>query len=153
MLDIGFGLVEIGSITPKPQPGNPKPRVFRLVEDEAIINRYGFNSDGHDAVLETLRERKRRHKAYGKLDWNKSHRDGRLLGINLGKNKTSPEDDVSDFVKGVRRFGTLADYLVVNVSSPNTPGLRSMQRKEILVNLLKQASRHTWIKYSILIIL
>ncbi|RKP08042.1 mitochondrial Dihydroorotate dehydrogenase, partial [Thamnocephalis sphaerospora] len=138
MLGFGFGSVEIGSVTPKPQPGNPKPRVFRLVEDEAVINRYGFNSQGHEEVLENLRARKRRHQAYGKIDWNRSHQEGRLLGINLGKNKTSSEDSVDDFVLGVRQFGAHADYLVVNVSSPNTPGLRSMQRKDILVNLLRK---------------
>ncbi len=98
----GFGFVEVGSVTPRPQPGNDRPRVFRLNEDEAVINRYGFNSDGHDAVrgrMETLRA-------------------GNTLcpvGVNLGKNKTS-EDAVGDYAAGVRTFGPLADYLVINVS-------------------------------------
>ncbi|KAI8049480.1 Dihydroorotate dehydrogenase-domain-containing protein [Syncephalis plumigaleata] len=141
MFNLGFGTVEIGSVTPEPQPGNPKPRVFRLTEDNAIINRYGFNSQGHQAVLEHLRTRKRHHRAYGKLDTYRSFYEQRLLGINLGKNKTSPEDSGHDFVLGVQRLGHLADYLVVNVSSPNTPGLRGMQRKDVLFNLLQEVKQ------------
>jgi dihydroorotate dehydrogenase len=124
LLRVGFGFVEIGSVTPEPQDGNPKPRVFRLVADEAIINRYGFNSDGHkvvyDRLLQTLQ---------------KKERPKGLLGINLGKNKTS-ENAVEDYVKGIELFGPIADYLVINVSSPNTPGLRSMQSKDHLYTLL-----------------
>ena len=125
LADIGFGFVEIGSVTPEPQPGNPKPRVFRLADDGGVINRYGFNSDGHDAVLARV-------KAFRDSD-PKSERV--LLGVNLGKNKTSP-DAVGDYVKGVKKFGSYADYLVINVSSPNTPGLRDMQGKKALSELI-----------------
>jgi len=125
LLTMGFGFVEVGSVTPEPQPGNAKPRVFRLTGDEAVINRYGFNSDGHDAVYERLSQRKH----------SQNDKDSGLLGINLGKNKESP-DAVNDYVKGVEKFGNIADYLVVNVSSPNTPGLRDMQKQEVLANLL-----------------
>ncbi|XP_063698022.1 dihydroorotate dehydrogenase (quinone), mitochondrial [Culicoides brevitarsis] len=124
LLDLGFGFVEIGSVTPLPQPGNDKPRVFRLNEDKAIINRYGFNSDGHDVVFERMKDIRAKNDLQG------------LIGVNLGKNKTS-EDPVEDYVKGVKKFAGVADYLVVNVSSPNTPGLRDMQHKDILYNLLK----------------
>mmetsp|Transcript_27415 Transcript_27415/g.68790 ORF Transcript_27415/g.68790 Transcript_27415/m.68790 type:complete len:449 (+) Transcript_27415:1248-2594(+) len=115
LLNAGFAFVEIGSVTPRPQPGNPKPRVFRLPEDKAVINRYGFNSDGVEAVATRLARRD----------------DGRpvapgVLGVNLGKNKTS-EDAAADYAYGVRHLAQFADYLVINVSSPNTPGLRSLQ--------------------------
>lgn len=120
---IGFGFVEIGSVTPEPQPGNPTPRVFRLNADQAIINRYGFNSEGHKVVFERLNELKKDNKYKG------------ILGINLGKNKTSP-NALDDYVKGVNTFGPIADYLVINVSSPNTPGLRDLQGKQDLENLL-----------------
>lgn len=119
---IGFGFIEIGSVTPEPQPGNPKPRVFRLKEDKAIINRYGFNSEGHDAVYNRLKDRV-------------TEQDNCLLGINLGKNKSST-DPISDYTQGVEKFSRLADYLVVNISSPNTPGLRDLQAKQKLQNLL-----------------
>lgn len=121
---LGFGFVEIGSVTPEPQPGNPLPRVFRLTNDEAIINRYGFNSEGHRIVFERLNELR-----------NMRGFDG-VLGVNLGKNKTS-ESPISDYVNGVKLFGPIADYLVVNVSSPNTPGLRDLQGKSELEQLLK----------------
>jgi len=123
--DIGFGFIEIGSITPLSQEGNPKPRVFRLSEDEAVINRYGFNSEGHQAVYERIK----------KLRENPDFKA--VLGINLGKNKTS-KNAVGDYVLGVEKFGALADYLVINVSSPNTPGLRSMQGKEELTSLITE---------------
>ncbi|KAK3857283.1 hypothetical protein Pcinc_036462 [Petrolisthes cinctipes] len=121
---MGFGFVEVGSVTPQPQPGNPKPRVFRLTQDQAIINRYGFNSDGHDAVYERL-----------------SHlpppgQRQAVLGINLGKNKTS-QDALVDYTAGVHKFGPIADYLVINISSPNTPGLRDLQQRQELEKLLK----------------
>lgn len=122
---LGFGFVEIGSVTPEPQPGNPKPRVFRLNEDKAIVNRYGFNSEGHDVVYERIQ---------------KLRKDGDLkvtLGINLGRNKTS-QDNIEDYVQGIRKFSALADYLVVNISSPNTPGLRTMQNKSTLQSLLTE---------------
>lgn len=124
LFGIGFSWVEVGSVTPLPQPGNPKPRLFRLPEDRAIINRYGFNSDGHAAVLARLRIREM-----------KSIQNKGVLAVNLGKNKTG--DDVQDFVAGVRAFGNHADALVVNVSSPNTPGLRDLQKEEKLGHLLK----------------
>lgn len=119
---IGFGFIEIGSVTPEPQPGNPKPRVFRLKEDKAVINRYGFNSEGHEAVYNRLKDRV-------------TEQDNCLLGINLGKNKSST-DPISDYTQGVEKFSRVADYLVVNISSPNTPGLRDLQGKQKLQNLL-----------------
>ncbi|KAJ3907295.1 Dihydroorotate dehydrogenase-domain-containing protein [Lentinula edodes] len=126
--------VEIGSITPKPQPGNPKPRVFRLPEDNAIINRYGFPSQGHATVLSRVRARLPK---FLTGEENKaSLRDGSLLAVNLGKNKESPADSIDDFVAGVRTFGPFSDVLVVNVSSPNTPGLRGLQNKASLEALL-----------------
>lgn len=119
ILGIGFGLTEIGTVTPRPQSGNPKPRLFRLTEDAAVINRMGFNNDGIEAVLPRLQ---------GK-------RSG-ILGINIGKNKDSA-DAGEDYVKGAAAFAPLADYLVVNVSSPNTPGLRDLQRREPLLALAR----------------
>ncbi|XP_037672180.1 dihydroorotate dehydrogenase (quinone), mitochondrial [Choloepus didactylus] len=124
---MGFGFVEIGSVTPKPQEGNPRPRVFRLPEDHAIINRYGFNSHGLSVVEHRLRARQQKQ--------TKLTEDGLPLGVNLGKNKTSV-DAAADYVEGVRVLGPLADYLVVNVSSPNTAGLRSLQGKAELRCLL-----------------
>ena len=124
--DIGFGFIEVGSVTPKPQPGNSKPRVFRLPEDQAVINRYGFNSEGHQVVYERLNH----------IKINESC--DRIVGVNLGKNKTS-EDPVGDYVVGIKKLGPVADYLVINVSSPNTPGLRAMQSKDVLKKLLKSA--------------
>jgi len=119
MLDIGFGFVEVGTVTPRPQPGNPKPRVFRLEEDRAIVNRMGFNNGGLDAATARLRRR---------------HRTG-IVGVNLGKNRDSV-DAAADYAEGIRRTAGLADYLVVNVSSPNTPGLRDLQRRAALETLL-----------------
>nr|KAF6318390.1 dihydroorotate dehydrogenase (quinone) [Pipistrellus kuhlii] len=124
---MGFGFVEIGSVTPKPQEGNPRPRVFRLPEDQAVINRYGFNSHGLSAVEHRLRARQQTQARLTE--------GGLPLGINLGKNKTSA-DAASDYAEGVRVLGPLADYLVVNVSSPNTAGLRSLQGKDELRHLL-----------------
>ncbi|XP_045842865.1 dihydroorotate dehydrogenase (quinone), mitochondrial [Meles meles] len=124
---MGFGFVEIGSVTPKPQEGNPRPRVFRLPEDQAIINRYGFNSHGLSVVEHRLRARQEKQ---ARLTG-----EGLPLGINLGKNKTSV-DAAADYAEGVRVLGPLADYLVVNVSSPNTAGLRSLQGKAELRHLL-----------------
>lgn len=124
---MGFGFVEVGSITPKPQEGNPKPRVFRLTTDQAIVNRYGFNSCGLSEVQQRLlaRDPIQREKTQA----------GHPLGINLGKNKVS-QDAAADYQEGVRELGPLADYLVVNVSSPNTPGLRNLQGKAELRQLL-----------------
>ncbi|KAJ4470450.1 Dihydroorotate dehydrogenase-domain-containing protein [Lentinula aciculospora] len=134
LFDLGFSWVEIGSITPKPQSGNPQPRVFRLPEDNAIINRYGFPSQGHASVLSRVRARLPTFFAGDQS--NASLRDGSLLAVNLGKNKESPADSIEDFVAGVRTFGPYSDVLVVNVSSPNTPGLRGLQNKASLESLL-----------------
>jgi dihydroorotate dehydrogenase len=119
-LALGFGFVEIGSVTPLPQDGNQKPRLFRLMEDKAVINRMGFNNEGHDAVA-------RRLERLGK-------RRG-IIGVNIGANKDSA-DRIADYVAGYRRFATLADYVTVNISSPNTPGLRKLQGKDELDALL-----------------
>ncbi|MBL4615692.1 MAG: quinone-dependent dihydroorotate dehydrogenase [Magnetovibrio sp.] len=122
MLAQGFGFVEVGSITPRPQPGNPKPRLFRLERDQAVINRMGFNSEGHDASIARLQNRDR----------------GRgIVGVNLGKNKDT-EDAAADYEIGARNFGTLADFMVINISSPNTPGLRALQGPEPLRELLSR---------------
>ncbi|XP_031132426.1 dihydroorotate dehydrogenase (quinone), mitochondrial isoform X1 [Sander lucioperca] len=125
---VGFGFVEVGTITPKPQEGNPKPRVFRLTTDHAIINRYGFNSCG-------LVEAQQRLKSRGDTQKQQSEA-GLPLGINLGKNKLS-QNAGADYLEGVRVLGPLADYLVVNISSPNTPGLRDLQGKVELRKLLQ----------------
>ncbi|KAI8816642.1 uncharacterized protein EV422DRAFT_501048 [Fimicolochytrium jonesii] len=139
---LGFSTVEIGSVTPLPQPGNPQPRMFRLSQDKAVINRYGFNSEGVDVVEARLAARYRKHqRKYGLPDNEmaslpKSLIQGKMLGVNLGKNKTSKEGDNSDYVVGVERLGRWADYVVVNVSSPNTPGLRRLQGREMVGGLL-----------------
>lgn len=122
MLAQGFGFVEVGSITPEAQPGNPKPRLFRLEEDLAVINRMGFNSEGHAAAMARL---ERRDRAAG------------IVGVNLGKNKLT-EDAAADYETGARNFAALADFLVINVSSPNTPGLRALQGPEALRELLNR---------------
>lgn len=119
ILGLGFGFVEVGTITPKPQPGNPKPRLFRLKEDHAVINRMGFNSGGQEAALERLRKRERRG----------------IVGVNIGANKDSA-DRIEDYAEGVRTMSPVADYLTVNISSPNTPGLRNLQAGGELVELL-----------------
>lgn len=124
MLDQGFGFVEAGTVTPLPQPGNPKPRVFRLARDRAVINRLGFNSAGADAVARNL----------GRIGRRGAKRQG-PFGVNLGKNATSA-DAARDYAAGARAFAGLADYLVVNVSSPNTPGLRALQSRDALAALL-----------------
>jgi len=139
LFNLGFGWVEVGSVTPRPQPGNPTPRVFRLLEDKAIINRYGFPSKGASFVLSRLQARYRGPDSVAER--NRSLRPGRVLSINLGKNKSSPPDSLSDFLFGVRTFGPLADVLVVNVSSPNTPGLRSLQSRGMLIELLGAVKR------------
>jgi dihydroorotate dehydrogenase len=124
---LGFGHIEIGTVTPHPQEGNPKPRVFRLVEDRAVINRMGFPGRGADYVAKQLKKKKTRNP---------------ILGINLGKNKDTPlEDATGDYVTLLRRFMPLADYLAINVSSPNTVGLRRLQGGEMLEVLLKEIAR------------
>ena len=120
----GFGHVEVGTITPRPQPGNPRPRVFRLLEDRAVINRYGFNSEGLDTVRARIE----------KLGERPSERSG-VLGINVGANKETA-DFAADYVRGAKALVPLADYLTVNVSSPNTPGLRALQGAEPLADLV-----------------
>jgi dihydroorotate dehydrogenase len=121
---LGFGAIEIGSVTPRPQPGNPRPRLFRLPEDRAVINRMGFNSAGHDAVFRRLARYRDR-----------AGRGGPVIGVNLGKNRDST-DAGEDYALGIARFAELADYLVVNISSPNAPGLRRLQAAEPLRALL-----------------
>ena len=123
MLRFGFGFVEAGTVTPLPQAGNPKPRLFRLVEDRAVVNRFGFNNRGLDAYAARLKAR-RRAGAAG------------IVGANVGKNKDQA-DAVADYVAGIERVAPLADYLVVNVSSPNTPGLRDLQRRGPLLELAR----------------
>jgi dihydroorotate dehydrogenase len=119
MLSLGFGFVEVGSTTPLPQVGNPKPRLFRLPEDEAVINRMGFNNKGHEAMHRSLMNRTR----------------GGIVGVNLGANRDSA-DRLADYSKGVEQFAAVADYLTINISSPNTPGLRGLQSRDELTLLL-----------------
>lgn len=119
-LGLGFGFVEVGGVTPLPQPGNPRPRVFRLLEDEAVINRYGLNSEGMEAVAKRLEGRRRRNG---------------LVGVNLGANKESA-DRAADYATLARRLAPLADFLTINVSSPNTPGLRDLQAESALDDLV-----------------
>lgn len=120
---LGFGFIEIGTVTPRPQPGNPQPRLFRLPEDKAIINRMGFNNDGAKAAADRLRRRNERI----------------VIGGNIGKNKdTANEDALSDYEAGFRALYDEVDYFVVNVSSPNTPGLRALQDKEPLMHILNR---------------
>ena len=137
MREIGFGFVEIGSVTPKPQDGNPKPRVFRLRELQAVINRYGFNSEGFDRAKERLdKEKKRVDTLLEKSD------DGIVVapvGVNLGKNKTTPESEAAkSYALGAKELGPYADYLVINVSSPNTPGLRDLQKGSSLFKIMRE---------------
>jgi dihydroorotate dehydrogenase len=123
LLRLGFGFVEVGTVTPKPQGGNPRPRLFRLERDEAVINRFGFNSDGAETVLRRLAVR--------------AHFGG-IVGVNVGANKDSG-DRTADYVKLIETFAPVASYFTVNVSSPNTPGLRNLQQAEMLDDLLARA--------------
>jgi dihydroorotate dehydrogenase len=123
MLRLGFGFVEVGSVTPRPQPGNPRPRIFRLAADGAVINRLGFNSAGLDAAVANLRQR--------------AARRGGIVGANLGMNRDSA-DAGADYAAGAAALAPLADYLVVNVSSPNTPGLRALQQAAVLQVLVER---------------
>ena len=118
LLAHGFGFVEVGTITPKPQAGNPRPRLFRLPGDQALINRFGFNNDGIDICAERLSARK----------------PGGILGINIGANKDSA-DRIADYVLGIAAFQRFAGYFTVNISSPNTPGLRALQTRDALMSL------------------
>jgi dihydroorotate dehydrogenase len=120
--ELGFGFIEIGTVTPLPQPGNEKPRMFRLPQDQGLINRMGFNNQGVDVVAARLKH---------------VNRKGLIIGGNIGKNKITPnEDAVSDYIKCFDRLFDVVDYFVVNVSSPNTPGLRELQEKEPLKHIL-----------------
>ena len=139
---LGFGHIEVGTVTPNPQEGNPKPRVFRLVEDEAVINRLGFPGKGADYVAMSLRAAQRRSKLpangnmHGKRTGSPLGNDT-IIGLNLGKNKDTPlEDAADDYLSLIRKFGPLADYLTINISSPNTVGLRRLQGRAMLENLL-----------------
>jgi dihydroorotate dehydrogenase len=117
---MGFGMVEVGTVTPLPQPGNAKPRLFRVAAADGVVNRMGFNNDGHDEVFRRLN----------------GVRVPSVLGVNIGANKTTA-DFTSDYAKGVARFARIADYLTVNISSPNTPGLRDLQHEDALKRLLQ----------------
>jgi dihydroorotate dehydrogenase len=131
LLRLGFGFVEIGTITPLPQPGNPRPRLFRLDEDGGVINRLGFNSQGADAALGRLAARV----APSGPAAGGAGPGGGIVGINVGANKESP-DRIADYVGLLERFAPVASYVAVNVSSPNTPGLRTMQQATVLDDLL-----------------
>ena len=121
MLRLGFGFVEVGTLTPRPQSGNARPRLFRLSEDGAVINRFGFNNEGYD-------------RAQARLE----RRPAGLIGVNVGANKDAA-DRIADYALGVKTFASVADYLAINVSSPNTPGLRDLQRREALDDLVARA--------------
>lgn len=124
LLSLGFGFVEIGTVTPRPQAGNPKPRMFRLPEHEAVINRLGFNNLGVDALVHNLERARRKHG---------------LVGVNIGKNKDTPnEDAVKDYLYCLERVYPLADYVTVNISSPNTQGLRDLQQEATLWALVSE---------------
>ena len=138
---LGFGFVEIGTVTPKPQDGNDKPRLFRLPKDKAIINRMGFNNDGVKLVAERLKEWQRKYEVRSKkYDDNsrlKPHHSRLIIGGNIGKNKITPNEDAwKDYEICFNELYEYVDYFVVNVSSPNTPGLRELQEKDSLRKIL-----------------
>jgi dihydroorotate dehydrogenase len=119
---LGFGFIEVGTVTNEAQPGNPKPRIFRLPSDRALINRLGFNNDGADAVAGNLR----------------GHRPNCILGVNIGKSRSvAVEEAIPDYLASFEKVFSVADYVTINVSSPNTPNLRELQRRELLEDLLK----------------
>ncbi|MDP5342634.1 MAG: quinone-dependent dihydroorotate dehydrogenase [Litorivicinaceae bacterium] len=119
---LGFGHIEVGTVTPRPQPGNPKPRLFRLTDDQALINRFGFNNDGVDALVARL----------------VAHPYAGVLGVNIGKNKDTPnESAVEDYLCCLRAVACVADYVTINVSSPNTPGLRDLSSADAIMDLLQ----------------
>jgi dihydroorotate dehydrogenase len=125
MSALGFGFIEIGTVTPKPQPGNPKKRLFRLKKDKALINRMGFNNKGVEAAIQALK-----------------HKGDIIVGGNIGKNKTTPnENAVEDYEICFKALFDVVDYFVVNVSSPNTPDLRALQDKKPLLNILKRLQK------------
>src|SRR5690606_20041999 len=122
LLALGFGFVEIGTVTPEPQQGNPKPRMFRLPQHRAVINRLGFNNDGIEALVGNV---------------GRARRKGGLLGINIGKNKTTPNESAeADYLFCLERVYAMADYITVNISSPNTAGLRELQEEQALRRLV-----------------
>lgn len=123
LTDFGFGFVEVGTLTPRPQKGNPKPRLFRMSDANGIINRMGFNNCGHRTAKKRLLSRTPRNKG--------------TLGVNIGANKDS-RDFIADYVRGIKNFGDVADYFTVNISSPNTPGLRDLQQGKALHELLSK---------------
>ena len=123
---LGFGSVEIGTVTPLPQPGNPKPRVFRLPEDNAFINRYGFNSHGMEVVASRLSQ------------WRKNRLEGQIIGANIGANKAS-ENKLKDYYIACLRLAELVDYITINISSPNTSGIRDLQKLAHLKKIIKYA--------------
>ena len=128
ILSSGFGFTEVGTVTPKPQEGNPKPRVFRLEEDNAVINRLGFNNDGMDVIYRRLNNLKKKG----------------IIGINVGANKDS-KDKINDYVIGIDKFAKIADYLTINISSPNTLGLRDLQKGEnfnLLLNTISEMKKN-----------
>jgi dihydroorotate dehydrogenase len=123
---LGFGFIEIGTVTPRPQDGNPRPRLFRLPERQALINRMGFNNKGIDYLVEQVRQSRYRG----------------VLGINIGKNKDTPaEKSIDDYLECMKKAYSLAGYLVINISSPNTPGLRQLQNAQELASLLTELTR------------
>ena len=124
LLGLGFGFAEVGTVTPLPQPGNPRPRIFRLTRDQAVVNRLGFNNKGHEAAFRRLSSRRR---------------IAGIVGVNIGANKDAA-NRIADYVAGVSRFAPLASYLTVNISSPNTPGLRNLQGREQLAELLSRVA-------------
>ena len=122
---LGFGFVELGTVTPRPQPGNPRPRMVRLPEDGALVNRMGFNNEGADALARRIAAARPRLP------------DGFVIGVNIGRNRDTPDErSVEDYVAAARRVAGEADYLAINVSSPNTPGLRDLQDPARLASLL-----------------
>jgi dihydroorotate dehydrogenase len=125
MLGLGFGFVEIGTVTPYAQSGNARPRLFRLPEDQAVINRMGFNNDGHHVVRQRLEKRRGA---------------GGIVGVNIGANKDSA-DRIQDYVEGVKNFSAAASYITINISSPNTPGLRNLQARDDLQRLLTHVNK------------
>ncbi|MCR6661983.1 MAG: quinone-dependent dihydroorotate dehydrogenase [Luteimonas sp.] len=133
---LGFGFVEIGTVTPEPQEGNPKPRMFRLPQHRAIINRLGFNNDGVDTLVRNVE---------------RANRKGGLLGINIGKNKTTPNESAeADYLFCLERVYALADYITINISSPNTAGLRELQEEQFLrklVSTLREAQERLGAKH------
>ena len=159
LVALGFSHIEVGTVTPRPQAGNPRPRVFRLVEDQAVINRMGFPGKGAEYVALSLRGAQRRHLHLPQVQVSNPRpgeeiaslasqaRNDTIIGVNLGKNKDTPlENAAEDYLSLMRTFASLADYLAINVSSPNTVGLRRLQGREMLEKLLGQIAveRGAW---------